>query len=64
MGKFLALGHATRPSYGGPKIDPPDFPVDFALWNFASERNQEKHNRTGSEKARLMCELSLFVLLV
>jgi hypothetical protein len=36
VGKFLALGHATRPSYGGPKIDPPDFPVDFALWNFAS----------------------------
>jgi len=36
VGKFSAQGHATRPSYGGPKIDSPDFPVDFALWNFAS----------------------------
>ena len=31
MGKFLALGHATRPSYGGPKFDFLDFPLDFAL---------------------------------
>ena len=37
MGKFSALGHATRPSYGGPKFDLPDFPLDFALWNFASQ---------------------------
>jgi hypothetical protein len=36
VGKFSALGHATRPSYGGPKIDSLDFPVDFALWDFAS----------------------------
>ena len=36
MGKFLALGHATRPSYGGPNFDSPDFQLDFALWNFAS----------------------------
>jgi hypothetical protein len=35
-GKFSALGHATRPSYGGPKFDFPDFPLDFALWKFAS----------------------------
>jgi hypothetical protein len=35
VGKFSALGHATRLSYGGPKFDSPDFPVDFALWNFA-----------------------------
>ncbi len=36
VGKFSALGHATRPSYGGQKIDPLDFQLDFALWNFAS----------------------------
>ena len=36
MGKFSALGHATRQSYGGPNFDFPDFPLDFALWNFAS----------------------------
>ena len=27
MGKFSALGHAARPSYGGPKFDFPDFPL-------------------------------------
>ena len=38
VGKFSALGQATRPSNGVPKIDSPGFPVDFALWNFASRK--------------------------
>jgi hypothetical protein len=43
VGKFSALGHATRPSYGGPKFDFPDFPLDFALWNFASVEVEDGH---------------------
>jgi len=38
--KFSALGHATQASYGGPKFDFPDFPLDFVLWNFASDVTQ------------------------
>ena len=62
LGKFSALGHATRLSYGGPKFDFSDFPLDFALWVFAFGERQRavldawccgKYDRTaGAPKIR------------